>query len=192
MYTLMAVIALTTSYSTANLSSNPAWLTDYGAARERVTAVGKPMAVFVASGQEGWTKVVRDGGLSPEARKLLTEKFVCLYVNTDTTAGRTLAGALVLANKGLVISDRTGTSQAYSLSGDLTGTELVQTLEKYADRDVSSTETVVREAPATVRPAVTYQVQPVYYAPQQYAPQQYAPQYVPQYRYPATYTTGST
>jgi hypothetical protein len=94
MYTLMAVIALTTSYSTANLSSNPAWLTDYGAARERVTAVGKPMAVFVASGQEGWTKVVRDGGLSPEARKLLTEKFVCLYVNTDTTAGRTLAGAL--------------------------------------------------------------------------------------------------
>ncbi|MBO0700071.1 MAG: hypothetical protein J2P46_16855 [Zavarzinella sp.] len=190
MYTLMAVIALTTTYSTANLS-NPAWMSDYGAARERVAAVGKPMAVFVASGQEGWAKVVRDGVFSPEARKLLTEKFVCLYVNTDTTSGRTLAGAFAV-NKGLVISDRSGASQAYSLSGDLTGTELVQTLEKYSDREVRSTETVIREAPAAVRPAVSYQVQPVYYAPQQYVPQQYAPQYVPQYRYPATYTTGST
>jgi hypothetical protein len=188
MHTLMAVIALTSGLSTANISGNPAWLDDYAAARARVADVGKPMAVFVASGQEGWTKVVRGGGLSPDARKLLTEKYVCLYVNTDTTAGRTLAGAFQVT-KGLVISDRAGTAQAYSLSGDLTGTELVQTLEKYADRDVRWTETVVREAPATVRPAVTYQAQPAYQVqPAYYAPQQY----VPQYRYPATYTTGST
>ncbi|HKB02956.1 MAG TPA: hypothetical protein VKD90_12095 [Gemmataceae bacterium] len=185
MHTFMAVIALTTGLTTSNIQSNPAWLTDYGAARERVTAVGKPMAVFVASGQDGWTKVVRDGALSPDARKLLIEKYVCLYVNTETTAGRSLAGAFQVA-RGLVISDRAGTSQAYSLSGDLTGTELVQALERYADRDIRTTETIVREAPATVRPAVSYQVQPTYYAPQ------YAPQYVPQYRYPATYTTGST
>jgi hypothetical protein len=188
MQTFMAVFALTTGLSTANISSNPAWLDDYASARQRVTAVGKPMAVFVANGQEGWGKVVRDGDLSPTARKLLTEKFVCLYVNTDTTAGRTLAGAFQVA-KGLVISDRAGTSQAYSLSGDLSGTELVQTLERYADRDVRWTETVVREAPVTVRPTVSYQVQPTYQVqPAYYAPQQY----VPQYRYPATYTTGST
>jgi len=186
MHTFMVVIALTSSLSTANISSNPAWLTDYAAARQQVASVGKPMAVFVASGQEGWAKVVRDGDLSPTARKLLTEKYVCLYVNTDTTAGRTLAGAFQVA-KGLVISDRAGASQAYNLSGDLTGTELVQTLEKYADREVRATETVIREAPVTVRPTVTYQVQPAYYVPQTYAPQ-----YVPQYRYPATYTTGST
>jgi hypothetical protein len=182
MHTFMAVIALTSGLTTANVQSNPAWLTDYGTARERVAAVGKPMAVFVGSGQDGWTKVVRDGALSPEARKLLNEKYVCLYVNTETTAGRGLAGAFQVASRGLVISDRAGTSQAYSLSGDLTGTELVQTLERYADRDIRTTETIVREAPVTVRPAVSYQVQPTYYVPQ----------YAPQYRYPATYTTGST
>jgi hypothetical protein len=186
MHTLMAVIALTTGLSTANVQSNPAWLTDYGTARAHVTAVGKPMAVFVGSGQDGWSKVVRDGSLSPAARKLLTEKYVCLYVNTETTSGRNLAGAFQVASRGLVISDRAGTAQAYSLSGDLTGTELVQTLEKYSDREIRSTETVIREAPVTVRPTVSYQVQPTYYAPQ------YVPQYVPQYRYPATYTTGST
>jgi hypothetical protein len=187
MHTLLAVIALTSGLTTGNISSNPSWLTDYAAARQQVAAIGKPMAVFVAGGQEGWTKVVRGGDLSPEARKLLTEKYVCLYVNTETATGQTLAGAFQVS-RGLVISDRAGTSQAYSLSGDLTGTELVQTLEKYSDREVRATETVVREAPATVRPAVSYQVQPVYYVPQQ----QYAPAYVPQYRYPATYTTGST
>lgn len=186
MHTLMAVLALTTGLTTANVQSNPAWLTDYGTARARVTADGKPMAVFVGSGQDGWTKVVRDGALSPNARKLLAEKYVCLYVNTETTSGRTLAGAFQLASRGLVISDRAGTSQAYSLSGDLTGTELVQTLERYADRDIQMTETIIREAPATVRPAVSYQVQPTYYAPQ------YAPQYVPQYRYPTTYSSGGS
>src|SRR5215218_9758659 len=82
MYTLMAVVALTTSVSTTTLSQNPTWLNDYGAARERVVAVGKPMAVFVGSGQEGWGNVVRDGAVDPALNKLLADKFICLYVDT--------------------------------------------------------------------------------------------------------------
>jgi hypothetical protein len=183
MHTFMALLALTTSLSTANVSTNPAWLNDYAAARERVNAVGRPMAVFVGSGQDGWTKVVKDGAVSAEVRKLLADKFVCLYVDTDTRAGKTLAGAFQVSAKGLVISDRAGTSQAYSLSGDLTGPELARTLEKYADREVQSTETVVRSAPVVVQPApVTYQVRPAY------APQYY----VPQYRVVPGYPTGGS
>src|SRR5687767_10722271 len=83
MYTLMAVVALTTGVSTASLSHNPAWLNDYGTAQRRVTVVHKPMAVFVGSGQDGWRKVVRDGALDPALNRLLAEKFVCLYVDTD-------------------------------------------------------------------------------------------------------------
>jgi hypothetical protein len=138
----------------------------------------------VGSGQDGWRKVVRDGGLDPALNRLLAEKFVCLYVDTDTAVGRSLAGAFELAGRGLVISDRTGTSQAYSLSGDLTRAELVRALEKYAgaERDVRSTETVVREAPAVARPVtVTYP-----------APPAYVPQYTPQYRVVPGYTTGGT
>src|SRR5215207_5120631 len=82
MYTLMAVVALTTSVSTASLSQNPTWLNDYGAARQRAAAVHKPMAVFLGSGQDGWRKVVRDGALDPALNRLLAEKFVCLYVDT--------------------------------------------------------------------------------------------------------------
>jgi hypothetical protein len=184
-YTFMAVIALTTSISTANLSQNPTWLNDYGAARERVSAVHKPMAVFVGSGQEGWGKVLKDGALDPALKRLLAEKYVCLYLDTETATGRALATSFEVATRGLIISDRTGGSQAYSLSGTLTKVELVQALEKYADagKDVRSTETVVREAPATTRPVtVSY---PTTYAPQYQYPQQY--RVVPSY-----YTSGST
>lgn len=181
MYTLMAVVALTSSISTANLSSNPTWLNDYGVAQARVVAVHKPMAVFVGSGQDGWGKVLKDGVLDPALKRTLADKFVCLYVDTDTTAGRALAGSFEVASRGLIISDRKGTSQAYSLSGALTKAELVQTLDKYAGADqmVQATETIVRDAPAVVRPVtVTY------------------PTYAPQYRvvpsYPNYYTTGST
>ncbi|MBO0700072.1 MAG: hypothetical protein J2P46_16860 [Zavarzinella sp.] len=184
MYTLMTVVALATSVSTATLSQNPTWFNDYATARDRVAAVHKPMAVFLGSGQDGWGKVVRDGTLDSGLNKLLAEKFVCLYVDTTTTAGRSLAGAFQVAGRGLVISDRTGTAQAYSLSGDLTKSELVRALEKYADApEARSTETVVREAPTAVRP-----VSPVTYP----APPAYAPQYVPQYRVAPTYMSGST
>jgi hypothetical protein len=183
MYTLMAVVALTTSVSTATLSQNPTWLNDYGAARDRVAVAGKPMAVFLGSGQDGWGSVVRDGTFDPALNKLLADKFICLYVDTTTAAGRSLAGAFEVAGRGLVISDRKGTSQAYSLSGDLTKSELVRALEKYADAgpEAQATETVIREAPAapvTVRPAtITYAAQPAY---------------VPQYRVVSGYPTGGT
>jgi hypothetical protein len=187
MYTLMAVVALTTSVSTATLSPNPTWLDDYGAARARVAAAGKPMAVFVGSGQDGWGSVVRDGSLDPALNKLLADKFICLYVDTTTAGGRALAGAFEVAGHGLVISDRKGASQAYSLSGDLTKAELVRALEKYAEvgAEAQATETVIREAPAApiaVRPAtVTYPATPAHVS-----------QYVPQYRVVSGYTTGGT
>jgi hypothetical protein len=166
MYTYMAVVALAASVSNANLSRNPTWLDDYGIAQKRVASIKKPMAVFVGNGKEGWESVVRDGGLDPAVNKLLAEKYVCVYVNTDTAEGRALAGRFEVASRGLIISDRKGTSQAYSLSGSLTKAELVKTLEQYADQngEVRNTETVVREAPPA-RPA--------------YAPQYYVPQYYP-------------
>jgi hypothetical protein len=190
MYTMMAVVALATSVSTSSLSPNPSWLNDYGIAQARVAIVGKPMAVFLGSGQDGWRTVVRDGAMTPAVSKLLAEKFVCLYVDTSTSAGSALAGSFQVASRGLVISDKAGTAQAYSLSGDLTGSELVRTLEKYADtaEAAQATETIVREAPATVRPVV-YQAPAARPAVITYPAQ---PSYVPQYRVVPSYTTGGT
>jgi len=188
--TMMAAATLAAGISPSILSPEPAWLNDYTAAQTRVTAVRKPMAVFVGSGKDGWGKVVRDGALDRELKRTLANQFVCVYVDTDTAAGRSLAGAFEVASKGLIISDRAGTTQAFSLSGDLTRDELSRTLAKYADpdREVRSTESVVREAPVVSQPVV----RTVQYAPVQYAPV-YAPQYVPQYRTaPGYYTSGST
>ena len=182
---MMAAATLAAGISPSTLSPEPAWLSDYSAAQTRVAAVGKPMAVFVGSGKDGWGKVVRDGALDPEVRRLLANKFVCVYVDTDTAAGRSLAGAFEVAGKGLVISDRAGTSQAYSLSGDLTRDELSRTLAKYADsdREVRTTDTVVREAPVVARPVVVQQPvfvqQPVVTYP--VAPPAFVPQYRPAY-----------
>jgi hypothetical protein len=184
-FTMMAAAALAAGISPATLSPEPAWLNDYTLAKARVASVHKPMAVFVSNGADGWGKVVRDG-LDPELKRTLATKFVCLYVDTDTAAGHSLAGAFEV-RRGLVISDRAGTTQAYSLSGDLTKDELSRTLAKYAepDRDVRSTESVVRDAPPVVRQVISYPTYPTYPAPQ--------PVYVPQYRtVPGYYTSGST
>jgi hypothetical protein len=169
MFTYMAVVALSASITTANLSQNPQWL-EYGQAQQRVAVLKKPMAVFVGTGKEGWGSVVRDGAIDPAVKKLLAEKFVCVYVNTETPAGKALADTFEVAAHGLIISDRAGDRQAYSLSGTLTKAELAQTLEKYSDskRDVRSTETVVREVPAG------------------------RTLYVPQYRLPPGYRIGSS
>lgn len=172
---MMAAAALAAGVSPSALSPEPAWLNDYATAQARVVAVRKPMAVFVGTGKDGWEKVIREGALDPETKKALATKYVCVYVDTNTAAGRSLASAFQVADRGLIISDRAGTSQAYSLSGDLSGAELAQTLDRYADpdREIQATDTVIRQAPAVQVPV-------------------YRPAYGPQYQVVPGYFSGST
>lgn len=166
---MMVAASLAAGMAPANISAEPTWLNDYSAAQTRVHAIKKPMAVFVGSGKDGWAKVVKNGSIDPEINKLLANKFVCVYLDTDTADGRKLATAFEVNSKGLIISDKAGTTQAYSLSGDLTREELSQTLVKYAalDKEVQATESVVRDRPVAA-PA------PVYYQPQYRATQYYS------------------
>jgi hypothetical protein len=146
MYTAMAFAALTVGLTSGKVSPNPTWLNDYKVAQLRVTEAGKPMVVVVGSGAEGWASVVRDGTPGQVVTKLLTDKFVCVYADTNTSAGRALAGALDISGQGLVISDKSGNYQAYSRTGDLTKSELIKALETYADaKEVTRTETVGTE-----------------------------------------------
>lgn len=163
MHIMISVIALVSGITPGSLSGKPAWNDDYAQAVKKVSLLKKPMAVFVGSGKEGWGKVVQDGTIKPEVYKVLADQFVCMYVDTDTEYGKKLASSFQVAARGLIISDRTGGSQAYSLSGSLTAAELSETLTKYSakDQEVQSTTTIVREAPAGTRPsAVQYQLRP--------------------------------
>jgi hypothetical protein len=132
MYTAMALVALTMG----NLTSSPKWLDDYRAAQAQVTVAGKPMAVFVGSGKDGQVAAIRDG-FDPAVSRLLAEKFVCLYVDRSTPAGQKLAAALQVGDRGIVLSDRTGLTQAYSASGTISRAELSRALIAYGDVQVA-------------------------------------------------------
>jgi hypothetical protein len=155
MYTAMAVVALTLSVTSGKISPTPAWLDDYQVAQARVADAGKPMAIVIGSGQAGWQTVVRDGGFDPAVTQLLAEKFVCLYADTTTAKGRQLSDALQV-RRGVVISDKTGRSQAFSASGTMSRTALASALARYADQpEIIRTEvqtTTTGPAPVTAAP----------------------------------------
>ncbi len=95
-------------------------------------------------GANGWSKVVRDGSPAADANQLLSEKYVCVYVDVTTKSGKTLAKNFeITGDVGMVISDRTGSMQAFWNQGDMTNQIFVSTLQKYSDaqRVVRTTET---------------------------------------------------
>jgi len=138
--TMMVALALSPEIGTHSLK----WEHDYRQARSIAASVNKPLAVFVASGENGWKKVVREGKLEAEAEKALAGQFVIVFVNQETDSGRKIADALQLSGKqGLVISDRTGKLQAFRQEGDLSASDLSQRLTRYSNPNfvVTTTET---------------------------------------------------
>src|SRR4051812_47338262 len=101
---------------------------DYRQARLIATREQKPLAVFVASGEYAWRKVITDGPDS-DARALLAQKYVLVYVDQSTAYGQTVAAAFNLAGRnGLVISSRGGDLMAYRHEGEITAANLAKTL----------------------------------------------------------------
>src|SRR5262245_23387356 len=88
MYTSFLVLAL--SGLVAADTANPGWQNDYVAARSQAQREGKPLAVFLGSGESGWQKVGRD---SNEVKQVLANKYICVYVDSKTDEGKRLAEA---------------------------------------------------------------------------------------------------
>jgi hypothetical protein len=120
------------------------WQNDYSKAQEHAAVQKKPMVVVFGSGADGWVKVVREAP-TPDLIKFLADKYVCVFVDTTSPAGRKLAQDFeITGSLGLVISDQTGTSQAFWHQGDLANKTMFHYLEKYGDPGVPirGTETV--------------------------------------------------
>lgn len=91
----------------------PAWHTSYAVAIDVGQKHGKPVAVFVGTGPKGLSGLVKEGELPEEAYRLLAERYVCVYLD-QTNGGHKLARDLgITQGRGVVISDRSGTYQAY-------------------------------------------------------------------------------
>jgi len=91
----------------------------------------KPIAVFIGSSAKKPGKMIDDGTIPESAAQLLRESYVCLYVDTDTEAGKTLSSKFEIA-EGLVISSPGGTVQALRHTGAVGGAELNRQLEQFA------------------------------------------------------------
>jgi hypothetical protein len=115
-----------------SIPATPTWMTDYGQAVQVGKKAGKPLAVFVSSGAEGYQQVSRGGALTPATRTLLAKAYVCVYADTTQSAGMRLAQALEITKRGLVISDRGGQNQAFHHIGELSDAELTRNLERFA------------------------------------------------------------
>ncbi|MBI3822791.1 MAG: hypothetical protein HY289_08940 [Planctomycetes bacterium] len=157
MNTSILTIALASALLVGN-NAAPSWQTSYTAAQTQVTAQKKPMVVVFGSGANGWAKLVRAEAPALEVSRLLAEQYVCVYVDTSAPQGQKLASDFGIAGGvGLVISDRSGESQAFWHQGDMSNDNLSQYLKKYADPTVAvqrtettgSARTSYYQAPST-------------------------------------------
>jgi hypothetical protein len=126
----------------AGQNATPTWQENYGQAQLDSTAQNKPLAVVFGSGANGWTKVIREAPPAPEVMQALADKYICVYVDTSTPAGKKLAeGFGITSNLGLVISDRTGQLQAFWHQGDMSNDVMTRSLQRYASSQSAVTRT---------------------------------------------------
>lgn len=152
MCSTLTLVAFAALLATPQTLGKPLWSTDYLLAQQQQRTQGKPLAVFIGSGAAGWQQVCQSGKLHPEAERLLSKHYVCLYADRDTAAGRRLADALAIASgAGLVISDRSGQFQAFHHRGQLTDEQLTSRLTRFADPSytLGSTETIEQSTEVT-------------------------------------------
>lgn len=143
MYHTMLLVALTGLPIGAEAEGSPAWQTNYTQAKKLCATENKPLAVFVGVGETGWNQLARDGKLGKDVEKTLSDKYLPVYVDSSTAAGRKLANALGITDKvGIAISDSKGEWIAFYHEGDLAKTALTNYLARYSDpsRKVEWTE----------------------------------------------------
>src|SRR5262249_18368824 len=114
--TTFTALALSGLMAVGNEALVPSWQSDYRTAMQAALAQQRPMAVFIGRGEAGFDRLVSDGKISAESGKLLATDYVCVYVDTSTPAGQTLAGQFQI-NEGLVISTPGGQIQALRHTG---------------------------------------------------------------------------
>ena len=98
---------------------------------------GKPLAVIVGAGRTGLNHLTQEGTVSPDVRKTLADKYVCVLLDTNRPDDRAVIRQLgITSGTGLVLTDRTGELQAFSHDGTLPGTDLSRQLKRFADPHV--------------------------------------------------------
>ena len=141
MHTSLILVALLGPAETLGTQKQTStWQDSYSTARQMGRQERKPLAVFIGTGSTGWKKVAEAGHLSDKAKQVLTEGYICLYVDRTQPGGDRMAESFdVPSGPGLVLSSRDGESQAFFHHGRLRADNLEARLAKYA-----GAETIIR------------------------------------------------
>jgi hypothetical protein len=178
MYTSLGLAALAGLFLPSSLPEGPAWRLSYTLAREEGQRAGKPLAVVVGSGKQGFDKLSTEGQLSRDAQKVLASTYVAVYLDLDNPQGRKIADQLGMT-QGIVISDRGASVQAFRHDGTLSNADIAQYLRRYADPSHVVTTT---ERPQTQQTVSYYPPAETYAPAQNYVPaQSYAPAIAPSF-----------
>jgi Protein of unknown function, DUF255 len=133
MWTTSCLFALLVSGA---LNPAPSWNHDYAQALTQAQAAKKPVAVFIGSGADGWKAVCEDGKPSFAVRRLLADRYVCVYVDADHPAQESLARSFEAGKSPMVVlSSQNHRYQAYRHSGKLTNASLAGALGRHATGD---------------------------------------------------------
>jgi hypothetical protein len=159
MNTSIIGVALAAALFPAHATLAPAWHNDYRQARELGERERKPLVVVIGSGKTPWANLVRVAEQDGTINETLRNKYVCLFVDTDTTEGQRLARSFDLSGPGMVISDRSGEFQAYRHAGEMPANELARALTQHTDDTYVSRKL----APPPAQTVSYYPPAPVYY-----------------------------
>src|SRR3954452_25052503 len=127
-------VAFVAALSTAhNAALAPAWQHDYRMARELGSREKKPLVVVIGSGKTDWANLAKPAEQDETINQTLRSSYVCVFVDTDTTSGQELARDFQFAGPGVVISNRSGETQAYRKAGEVPAGELAKQLVNQLD-----------------------------------------------------------
>lgn len=130
------------------------WQTDYGSASTRAANEKKPLAVFIDKGTSP-QKVVLEGKLTAETTQLLSDKFVCVFIDAASDEGKKLAQSFEM-EQGLILSDNSGAKQALRHTGAVATTDLNRYLTEQAETTTPApttlTGTTISPAPSRRTP----------------------------------------
>src|SRR5437763_2085063 len=84
-------VALAAALFPAHATLAPAWHNDYRQARDLGEREHKPLVVIIGSGKTPWANLARVAEQDGSINETLRNKYVCLFVDTDTTEGQRLA-----------------------------------------------------------------------------------------------------
>src|SRR5437879_6195837 len=119
MFGSLAVFALSGIMPLSPVAVEPNWMKDYSLARQQGVTASKPLMVVIGTGIRGWDKVSQEGGLSKGVQQVLADSYVCVYLDTNDQKGKALAAVFEVHGRGMIISNRDASVQAFRHEGAL-------------------------------------------------------------------------